>query len=85
MKIKNASDLKYAVEQAGNSPYFFSRQSMRFFGDSMSNYGFRKAREIQTYSGPVLAYELTRKRPVKNGLDSSAFFDAVSFERVFPI
>lgn len=84
MNIKTASDLKYAVEQSGNEPFFFTRETMKFFGDTMRNYGVRKAREIDTISGPVLAYELTRKRPVKHGLQASTFFDAVSFSRVFP-
>lgn len=84
MKIKTASDLKYAVEQSGNEPYFFTHSTMKFFGDTMRNYGIRQAREIETLSGPVLAYELVRKSPVKHGLQSSAFFDTVSFKRVFP-
>lgn len=84
MKIKNASDLKYAVERNGHAPYFFTRQTMRCFGDTMRNYGIRQPVEIETYSGPVLAYELVRKNPVKCGLVSSAWFDAVSFARVFP-
>jgi len=85
MKIHTASDLKYAVEQSGQSPHFFTRETMRFFGDRMSNYGIRQAREIQTHGGPVLAYELLRKQPVKHGLQSSAFFDAATFSRVFPV
>lgn len=35
----NASDLKYNVEKTGSN--FFSRDSMKFFGDRMSNYGVR--------------------------------------------
>ncbi len=84
MNIRTASDLKFAVEQSGNEPHFFTRPTMRFFGDTMRNYGIRKAREVDTRSGPVLAYELTRKHPVKHGLCESAYFDAVSFQRVFP-
>lgn len=82
--IRTASDLKYHVEQAGNEPHFFTRQTMRFFGDRMANYGVRQPREIQTRSGPVMAFELVRRRPVKHGLQSSAWFDAVTFARVFP-
>ena len=83
--IRTASDLKFHVEQSGNEPHFFTRQTMRFFGDRMSNYGIRQPREIQTHSGPVMAYELTRRRPVKHGLQSSAWFHAETFARVFPV
>lgn len=50
----------------------------------MSNYGVRQPREIETHSGPVLAYELTRRHAVKHGNQASAYFDAVTFGRVFP-
>ena len=82
--IKTASDLKWHCEQSGKEPHFFTRDTMRFFGDRMSNYGVRKPRPIETFHGPVMAYELTRKRPVKHGLQSSTFFNATTFERVFP-
>jgi hypothetical protein len=85
VKIKTASDLKYHVEQAGHDPHFFTRSSMRFFGDRMSNYGIRQPVTVTTQSGEkVPAYELTRRRPVKHGLASSAWFHAETFARVFP-
>jgi hypothetical protein len=83
MKIKTASDLKWAVEQSGNEPHFFTRSTMKFFGDTMRNYGVRGPLNIETYSGAVSAFELYRRRPVKCGLDSSAYFDAATFNRVF--
>lgn len=83
--IKTASDLKYHVETAGNCPHFFTRQSMRFFGDTMANYGVRQPQEVLTASGELVrAYELTRRRPVKHGLHSSTWFCAKTFNRVFP-
>lgn len=85
MQIKTPSDLKYAVENSGQEPHFFTRDSMKFFGDTMRNYGIKKPTEIQTLSGPVLAFELYRRKPVKHGLDSSAYFCASTFRRVFPI
>jgi hypothetical protein len=85
MKIKTASDLKFAVETAGHEPHFFTRDTMKFFGDRMSNYGVRQPRQILTPSGDsVPAYELTRRRPVKHGLQESAYFHAETFKRVFP-
>jgi hypothetical protein len=84
MKIKTASDLKYAVVQANEEPYFFTRSTMKFFGDRMSNYGVRQPREVKTHGGTVKAYELFRRRPVKYGLKDSAFFNSETFNRVFP-
>ena len=84
-KISNASDLKYHVEQSGREPHFFTRQTMKFFGDTMRNYGVRQPRLITTVLGEsVMCYELYRRRPVKGGSQSSAFFCAETFKRVFP-
>lgn len=78
-----ASELKYRVESAGHESHFFTRQTMKFFGDTMRNYGARGPGTIQTYSGTATVYELYRRRPVKHGLRDSAFFDAETFERRF--
>lgn len=85
MKIKTPSDLKNAVEHAGHDVHFFTRSTMKFFGDTMKNYGLRQPVEIETNRrDKVLAYELFRRRPVKHQLQSSAWFDASTFKRVFP-
>lgn len=68
------SELKYHVEQAGHESYFFTRKTMKFFGDTMRNYGVRDAGDC---------WELYRKHPVKHGLKNSAYFDKVTFNRVF--
>ena len=70
------SELKSRVELYSN---FFERNTMRFFGDTMKNYGCRKVT-----IGERDLYELYRKRPVKHGLSESAYFDAETFTRVFP-
>ncbi len=72
----NASELKFNVEKTGS--VFFTRDSMKFFGDRMSNYGVRKLE----LNGRIY-YELFRRKPVKNGLFKSAYFDGVTFERVY--
>jgi len=61
---------------------FFTRKTMKFFGDTMANYG--------CFSGTVTkdkkeidVWVLWRKNPVKHGLNSSAYFDKKTFERVF--
>lgn len=69
-------ELKCKVLQANPDSKFFDRETMNFFGDTMHNYG-------------VLSYDektwmLYRKRPVKYGLQSPAFFDKETFKRVFP-
>lgn len=78
-----ASELKYKVESVGKESCFFTRETMRFFGDRMSNYGARGPLVIQTYTGPATVYELYRRHPVKHGLQSSAYFDAETFEQRF--
>ena len=70
------SELKYNVETNGWDSYFFTRSNMKFFGDTMKNYGCRDNGDT---------WELWRKRPVKHGLSSSAYFDKKTFDRVFPL
>ncbi len=81
----NASELKKHVEQARHDSYFFKKETMKFFGDTMRNYGVRKA-VIDTYGDKnVPVWELYRKHPVKNGLDKSAYFRQETFEQIFKI
>lgn len=69
-----ASELKQKVEAAGHVTYFFTHKTMRFFGDTMKNYGVRDGGDC---------WELHRKRPVKHGLQSSAYFDKKTFKRIY--
>ena len=75
-----AYELKRKVIEHGHSPYFFDRKTMRFFGDTMSNYGV-----VTTCINGVECYELYRRKPVKHGLQDSAYFDANTFRRVHPL
>ena len=77
------SELKANVEIGADS-FFFTRDNMRFFGDTMRNYGVRQATIKTRNDDSVDCWELYRKRPVKHGVQSSAFFDKASFARVFP-
>lgn len=78
------SELKYEVERRGTASHFFDHKTMKFFGDRMSNYGVRSATAI-TWSGDTFeVWELYRKRAVKHGLKSSAFFRKDNFEIVHP-
>lgn len=80
----SASELKarYEVNPENDGAHFFERSTMRFFGDTMRNYGCRvvtlhKPDEREAL-GMVLSfqgYELYRIRPVKHGLCDSRYFD----------
>lgn len=64
------SELKRKYENAHPDGLFFSRNNMKFLGDTMSNYGVRDA---------VTHWELYRKRPVKAGVRNSVFFEKDTF------
>jgi hypothetical protein len=77
------SDLKFHVDQTGSK--FFTPDSMKFFGDKMSNYGVSaKPVTVTTSTRTVECWELYRKRPVKHGLQKPAYFSVETFERVLP-
>lgn len=67
-QIKTPTQLKGFVEN-GSDSYYFTRDTMKFFGDTMRNYDIRK----HSLKG-LLVIELYRKRPVKHGLLSSHYF-----------
>lgn len=69
--------LRAQVELRG-SP-FFSRTTMRFFGDTMGNYGVR-AQPVEVRG--VLCWVLYRKRPVKHGVNGEAFFSCEDFKQM---
>jgi hypothetical protein len=80
-----SSQLKQAVESAGHESHFFDRKTLKFFGDTMRNYGVSGPVEVTTPSGDtVKAWELFRRRPVKHGLNASAYFDVDTFRQVHP-
>lgn len=69
----NSSELKYQYELNNPKGYFFTRPTMKFFGDTMRNYG------VINHGSH---YELHRKRPVRLGIDQSAFFSADTFQLI---
>lgn len=88
------SQLKYEIESRYPDNCYFSRSSMRFFGDTMANYGVRQAIVIAHFDAAGNyheegvkreAWELYRKRAVKFGNKESAYFDKVTFERIHSI
>jgi len=80
----NASELKYQVESRGTESHYFTRSTMRFFGDTMRNYGVRQTVIIANLTESRRdVWELYRKRPVKENNQSSAYFAVDTFKRVF--
>jgi hypothetical protein len=67
-----ASDLKRLYERGNPEGYFFDRATMRFFGDTMRNFGVRDGGKVRSITANGIeeaeVWELYRKRPVKNGL-----------------
>jgi hypothetical protein len=67
------SSLKYLYERNNPGGHFFDRDTMRFFGDTMRNFGVRDGGQVDTLTTEginkgVEVWELYRKRPVKCGL-----------------
>lgn len=89
--IKTPADLKAHVESTES--HFFDRKTMKFFGDTMANYGLRKAKVklVTKYVNgvpcefeEVEAYELYRRKPVKYNNRSSTFWAVADLRRLFP-
>lgn len=77
------SELKHKVEQTGS--HFFDRKTLKFFGDTMKNFGVIRV-VGETKEGEFLeVYELFRKRSVKNGLNSSHYFEIFTFKQLHNI
>ena len=71
-----SSELKYLYEEANPTGHFFDRKTMKFFGDTMKNFGVTKVKlKSKSYPGLDLVdgYVLYRKKPVKHGLHSVAY------------
>lgn len=93
-QIKTASDLRDFIESTGRDSHFFDRKTMRFFGDTMKNYGVSKVTIRVSYDKDgnyieegeqIEAWELFRRRAVKHGLHDSRFFRADNFHQAYPI
>jgi hypothetical protein len=69
----NSSELKYQYELNNPKGFFFTRPTMKVFGDTMRNYG------VINHGSH---YELWRKRPVKHGVTKSAFFSSDTFKLI---
>lgn len=86
------SELRYLVTTSGSN--FFDRGAMKFFGDTMKNYGVRSTvvRAQYDVDGSYIengydceVWELYRKRAVKHGQSASAYFAKDDFRRIHSI
>lgn len=87
------SKLKFEIEKRNPESKFFTRENMRFAGDTMGNFGVRSATvrtnwdsegNYTTFDGvSVECWELYRKRTTKKGLGGSFYFSKADFSRVF--
>jgi hypothetical protein len=61
------SELKALHEKNNPQGYFFDRDTMRFFGDTMGNFGVRDGGKVKTLTDKGVAevevWDLYRKRP----------------------
>ncbi len=81
--IKTSSDLRAFVESVNPNSKFFTRDAMKFFGDTMRNYGVRRVHGVCLSGFPVNAFELFRRKHVKNGLQRPAYFCPVTFKLIY--
>jgi len=77
------SELKEEVTK--NYPYFFTRDTMKFFGDTMKNYGVCSTTIINTQGENVEVWKLYRKKPVKHGLQKPAYFRKDNFKEEYKL
>lgn len=85
------STLRTNVMATGS--HFFDRSSMAFFGDSMANFGLRKAIVVvsEEYSNGLIlsgqreVWELYRKHAVKYKHQSSHYFDMATYKQVIVV
>lgn len=78
----NASELKYKHESNFPSSLFFSRESMKFSGDTMGNFGVMSG-SIRQYDGSIAeAWILYRKKTTRKGFGGSFYFSKLDFSRI---
>jgi hypothetical protein len=83
-KRMTVSELKYQVQATGS--HWFDRKTMKFFGDTMRNFGCSSKPFAMTdnMGRDRMVYQLWRKGKVKEGNLNSAWFDAETFKQVWP-
>jgi hypothetical protein len=75
------SQLKAHVDATGS--YYFSRETLRFFGDTMRNFAVYGPKDVTQRDGTkVKAWQLWRKRATKLAAGHVAYFDTTTYEHV---
>jgi hypothetical protein len=78
----NASQLKALIESSRDDSHFFSKENMRFSGDSMGNFGVAgpipMTNPMDSKAPVILAWELYRRRANRKGLTGSTFWSVES-------
>ena len=79
-----ASQLRAHHEMHHPESLFFSRNNMRFAGDTMANFAVSSEPEtFSTHTGElVTCWRLYRKKAVKHGLRDPFYFDCETFRRI---
>jgi hypothetical protein len=72
VKCPTPSEIRARHEELRPQSHFFSRGAMKFFGDTMRNFG-----SFRADNGAVILY---RKHPVKHGLQGRWIFDEATGE-----
>jgi len=95
MTTISMTSLQSLVGNSEDDSYFFSRNSMKYFGDRISNFGVRDGGRVLVeyddagnyFKGGFLidAWELYRRKPVKSGLKDSSYFNKLTGNRLFPV
>lgn len=82
----NASELKFKHELHSPESFYFSRDTMKFFGDTMSNFAVVKCAAIIDETGELVpvVYVLSRKKPTKKGAPAKrmAVFHGETFRQM---
>ena len=90
----NPSQLRYEVEQHHPESYFFDRKNMRFFGDTMRNFGcyqdtIRASYSIDGEWEPEGidrdVYVLYRKNAKRNQNKVAGYFCCITFKKVYKV
>jgi len=77
----NASQLKQKYLEHNPEGFHFAKMTMKFFGDTMSNYYVPvKPVQVELSSGEVVeCWSLTRRKATKLGLKTNAYFCVKTF------
>jgi len=94
MPTISMTSLQSLVKNSEDDSNFFSRNSMKCFGDTIANFGVRDGGRVLVeyddagnyFKGGLLidAWELYRRKPVKHGLKDSTYFNKSTGNRTFP-